>query len=104
VGGETRLVGLSRTASYSQFLQQLAKATSAVWDEVSRQLFALFTGRYRYVLPFLASAFAGSLSVGTGLCAQCGGSHVLYLKNLRCWCFVSGQTLCGWRDAACGAE
>jgi hypothetical protein len=35
VGGETRLVGLSRTASYSHFLQQLAKATSAVWDEVS---------------------------------------------------------------------
>jgi hypothetical protein len=35
VGGETRLVGLSRTASYSHFLQQLSKATSAVWDEVS---------------------------------------------------------------------
>ncbi|KAF6261784.1 hypothetical protein COO60DRAFT_1699613 [Scenedesmus sp. NREL 46B-D3] len=34
VGGETRLVGLSRTASYSCFLQQLSKATSAVWDEV----------------------------------------------------------------------
>eukprot|EP00882_Tetradesmus_deserticola_P004298 GHRQ01004541.1.p1 GENE.GHRQ01004541.1~~GHRQ01004541.1.p1 ORF type:complete len:514 (+),score=280.58 GHRQ01004541.1:45-1544(+) len=36
VGGETRLVGLSRTASYSCFLQQLAKATSAVWDESCR--------------------------------------------------------------------
>jgi hypothetical protein len=34
VGGETRLVGLSRTVSYSHFLQQLSKATSAVWDEV----------------------------------------------------------------------
>jgi hypothetical protein len=56
VGGKTRRVGLSRTASYSHFLQQLSKATSAVWDEVSRQHFALFTGRYRYVLPILASA------------------------------------------------
>jgi hypothetical protein len=36
IGGETRLVGLSRTASYSCFLQQLSKATSAVWDEVRR--------------------------------------------------------------------
>jgi hypothetical protein len=35
VGGETRLVGLRRTNSYSAFLQQLSKATSAVWDEVS---------------------------------------------------------------------
>uniref|UniRef100_A0A383V2H6 Protein kinase domain-containing protein n=1 Tax=Tetradesmus obliquus TaxID=3088 RepID=A0A383V2H6_TETOB len=36
VGGETRLVGLSRTQSFSAFLQQLAKATSAVWDESCR--------------------------------------------------------------------
>lgn len=35
VGGETRLVGLKRSHSYSGFLQQLSKATSAVWDEVS---------------------------------------------------------------------
>mgnify|MGYP001811067537 CR=1 FL=1 len=35
VGGETRLVGLKRTNSYSAFLQQLSKATSAVWDEVN---------------------------------------------------------------------
>jgi hypothetical protein len=34
VGGETRLVGLKRTNAYSDFLQQLSKATSAVWDEV----------------------------------------------------------------------
>lgn len=36
VGGETRLVGLQRTNSYSAFLQQLSKASSAVWDEVSQ--------------------------------------------------------------------
>lgn len=35
VGGETRLVGLKRTHSYSAFLQQLSKVTAAVWDEVS---------------------------------------------------------------------
>lgn len=35
VGGETRLVGLTRTNSFSHFLQQLSKATSAVWDDVS---------------------------------------------------------------------
>lgn len=34
IGGETRLVGLKRTNAYSDFLQQLSKATSAVWDEV----------------------------------------------------------------------
>lgn len=34
VGGETRLVGLTRISSFSHFLQQLSKATSAVWDEV----------------------------------------------------------------------
>ncbi len=34
VGGETRLIALQRTTSFTAFLQQLSKATSAVWDEV----------------------------------------------------------------------
>ena len=54
VGGETRLVGLSRTQSFSAFLQQLAKATSAVWDEVRRC----------FVFPSLCTCSSKSMQFG----------------------------------------
>eukprot|EP00775_Hariotina_reticulata_P008027 gene8027-8223_t len=41
VGGETRLVGISRTTNFSAFLQQLSKATQAVWDESCRLMYDL---------------------------------------------------------------
>jgi hypothetical protein len=84
-------VGLSRTASYSHFLQQLSKAASAVWDKVSRQCLPLFRGRYRYVLPVLASA-----SLQAHVCVPFAVALDL-LCITRCW-------LRGWQDAACGSE
>eukprot|EP00879_Flechtneria_rotunda_P003268 GHRR01003493.1.p1 GENE.GHRR01003493.1~~GHRR01003493.1.p1 ORF type:complete len:493 (+),score=183.60 GHRR01003493.1:202-1680(+) len=41
IGGETRLVGLMPTTSFSHFLQQLSKATAAVWDEGCRLMYDL---------------------------------------------------------------
>jgi hypothetical protein len=90
VGGETRLVGLSRTASYSHFLQQLSKATSTVWDEVSRQFAARMVMNMVVVMCFVAAASAAGVSAGTEF-----------------WrLFVEKKELgfCGWRDAACGPE
>jgi hypothetical protein len=40
-GGETRLVALARTASFSQFLAQLAKSTPDVWDSSCRLMYEL---------------------------------------------------------------
>lgn len=59
VGGETRLVAVARTNSFSEFLQQLSRAaTTSVWDEVSR-------GGYLSMALFTCKRLASPLC-GTG--------------------------------------
>jgi hypothetical protein len=76
-------VGLSRTVSYSHFLQQLSKATSAVWDEVG---FFLGHGACFVVLAVCLHRFVG-----------CDWSY--RIVEATAW----GSDM--WRgDSACGAE
>ena len=76
VGGETRLVGLHATSSYSDFLLQLSTATSTVWDEVR----ALRPGRG------VAAVSCACVARATGHTAAAGHTAALGFRLISACC------------------